>query len=91
MDVVDNCTLLPNPGQCDSDGDGFGNRCDGDLTNNGATNAQDTVVFRNRLGKPSTAPTYNAADLNCSGAVNAQDTVLFRLLLGSPPGPAGQQ
>ncbi|MBN8279917.1 MAG: thrombospondin type 3 repeat-containing protein [Gammaproteobacteria bacterium] len=91
VDVVDNCTLLPNPGQCDSDGDGFGNRCDGDLTNNGATNAQDTVVFRNRLGKPSTAPTYNAADLNCSGAVNAQDTVLFRLLLGSPPGPAGQQ
>ncbi|MEO7385818.1 MAG: dockerin type I domain-containing protein [Gammaproteobacteria bacterium] len=92
-DSADNCRLVPNNtgagAQCDSDGDGFGNRCDGDLNNNGSTNAQDTTLFRQQLGKPSTAPTYNKADLNCNGSVNAQDTTLFRGLLGNPPGPSG--
>ncbi|MDH5254348.1 MAG: thrombospondin type 3 repeat-containing protein [Gammaproteobacteria bacterium] len=89
LNAADNCTQLPNPGQCDSDGDGYGNRCDGDLTGNGATNAQDTTVFRQQQGKPSVGPAFNVADLNCSGAVNAQDVVLFRQLLGKPPGPSG--
>ncbi len=88
-DFADNCTLLANPTQCDSDADGFGNRCDGDLNNNGATNAQDTVLFKQQLGQPSVAPTFNEADTNCNGVVNAQDTTLFRQLLGSPPGPSG--
>jgi len=86
-DETDNCTLLANPGQCDSDEDGFGNRCDADLNNNGATNAQDTTLFRQQLGQPSVGPTFNPADLNCNGAVNAQDTTLFRQRLGLPPGP----
>jgi hypothetical protein len=58
------------------------------LNNNGATNAQDTTLFREQLGRPSVPPTYNIADLNGNGYVNAQDTVLFRQLLGSPPGPS---
>ena len=87
---LDNCTLVANASQCDSDGDGYGNRCDGDLTGNGFTNAQDAVVVRARLGAPSTAPTFDAADLNCNGFINAQDTALFRQLLGKPPGPSGQ-
>ena len=45
-DPMNNCTLVPNPGQCDSDSDGFGNHCDGDLNNNDFTNAQDTTLFR---------------------------------------------
>ncbi len=87
-DYADNCTLLANPGQCDSDVDGFGNRCDGDLNNNTFTNAQDTTLFRQQLGQPSVGPAFNAADINCNGAVNAQDTTLYRQLLGSPPGPS---
>jgi hypothetical protein len=86
----DNCTLVVNNSQCDSDGDGYGNACDGDLNSNGATNAQDTTLFRQQLGLPSVAPVYNEADLNCNGAVNSQDTTLYRQRLGQPPGPSGQ-
>ncbi|MEO8443561.1 MAG: hypothetical protein ABI567_00990 [Gammaproteobacteria bacterium] len=42
---------MPNPSQCDSDGDGYGNHCDGDLNNN-FTNAQDTTLFRKLLARP---------------------------------------
>ncbi len=88
--VYDNCTTLSNTSQCDSDSDGFGNRCDGDLNNNTFTNAQDTTLFRQQLGGASVAPVFNEADLNCNGFVNAQDTTLFRGLLGNPPGPSAQ-
>lgn len=87
-DSVDNCTLVANLSQCDSDGDGYGNRCDADLNNNGSTNAQDQVLFRTHLGQQAGAPAYNVADINCNGFVNAQDQVLLRLLLGTAPGPS---
>ncbi len=89
LNSSDNCTTFGEPHQCDSDGDGYGNRCDGDMTGNGVTNAQDTSVFRGQLGQPSVGPTFNKADINCNGSVNAQDTTLFRQLLGQPPGPSG--
>jgi hypothetical protein len=89
--VCDNCRLLANNtgagAQADSNGDGFGNRCDGDLNNNGSTNAFDTPLYRAQLGQPSVAPLYNAADFNTNGSVNAFDTPIYRSLLGSAPGP----
>ncbi len=89
--IADNCRLKANntgaAAQCDSDGDGIGNRCDGDLNNNGATNAQDTSMFRPRLGMAVPGPVFDKADFNCNGIVNAQDTSIFRTLLGAPPGP----
>jgi len=88
-DPIDNCRLVPNPTQCDSDGDAYGNHCDADLNNNSFTNAQDTTLFRAQLGLPSEPPLYNPADLNCNGFVNGQDTTLFRQRLGLPPGPSG--
>ena len=90
LNTEDNCILLPNPSQCDSDGDGYGNRCDGDFTGNKLTNAQDTIVMRQLIQDPSVPPTYNRGDINCNGFVNAQDTALFRQLLGKPPGPSHQ-
>jgi hypothetical protein len=99
-DGQDNCIyaangpLLPDAGgnsQLDSDVDGYGNRCDGDLNNNDFTNAQDTILFRQQLGQLGVAPTYNKADLNGNGFVNAQDYTLFRQLLGKSPGPSGSK
>ena len=86
--IFDNCTALSNAIQCDSDFDGYGNRCDGDLNNNNFTNSQDTTLYRQQLGLPSVAPVFNEADLNCNTFVNSQDTTLFRTLLGFPPGPS---
>jgi hypothetical protein len=88
-DGQDNCTYAANLAQVDSDNDGFGNHCDGDLNNNGFTNAFDTPLFRAQLGQPSVNPTYNAADFNCNGFVNSFDTPIYRSLLGLPPGPSG--
>ena len=83
-DNVDNCRLIANADQFDADHDGYGNRCDGDLNNNGVTNAQDYAIFRTRLGTADAG-----ADLNHNGTVNAQDYAIFRTLLGSSPGPSG--
>lgn len=89
VDNIDTCRLVVNTTNIDSNNDGYGNRCDGDLNNNGSTNAQDTTLYRQQLGQPSTSPVFNAADINTNGSVNAQDTTLFRGLLGQPPGPSG--
>lgn len=88
-DFRDNCTLLANPRQVDSDADGYGNRCDGDLNGNGIVNAQDVALLRGQLHKPSLSPVYNPADINANGVVNAQDVAMHRKLLAMPPGPSG--
>ena len=77
LDSVDNCTTYANADQFDGDGDGFGNRCDGDFNNNRATNSQDTTIFRDSLGSSNPI-----TDLNHDGIVNAQDTIIFRSLVG---------
>jgi len=89
VDALDNCRLIANANQVDSNGDGYGNRCDADLNNNGSVNAFDTPLYRAQLGQPSVAPLYNIADFNTNGSVNAFDTPIYRSLLGSPPGPSG--
>jgi len=85
VDAVDNCKTLSNATQVDSDADGVGNRCDGDMNQNNVVNSQDYVLFRQQIGQPSVAPTYNKADINANGVVNSQDYVLFRGLIGTQP------
>lgn len=82
-DSSDNCTLLANPDQRDTDHDGFGNRCDADFNNSGFVNAADLAFFKTRFG------TNNPdADLNGSGFVNAADLAIFKSLFGRAPGPS---
>lgn len=93
-DGQDNCVdgangpLLPDAGgssQLDTDGDGYGNICDGDLDNSGGiVNYGDLAAFKAMFG------TTNAnGDLNGSGGiVNFADLARFKALFGKPPGPS---
>jgi hypothetical protein len=84
-DVLDNCTLVANPSQCDTNGDGFGNHCDADLDNNGIVNQIDLGMLRTEYGS---TEADNDADLDCNGVVNQIDLGRLRDALGDPPGPS---
>lgn len=83
-DQLDNCSLVPNPAQQDTDGDGYGNACDADLNNDGQVEFADLALLRGALGS-----TGSPADLDASGTVNFPDLALFRGLSGRAPGPSG--
>jgi choice-of-anchor B domain-containing protein len=85
-DEQDNCTLVANPDQRDTHGDGYGNICDPDLDNNGTVNFQDlgllrTAFFTNGPGQD--------ADFNGDNAVNVIDLGVMRQYFFGPPGPSG--
>jgi hypothetical protein len=81
---ADNCQNVANANQRDTDGDGYGNLCDGDFNNDGRVNFADLGIFRSRFGT-----TNPDADFDGNGVVNFTDLGRFRLLFGSPPGPSG--
>ncbi len=91
---VDNCILDPNGpslGDCanqeDGDNDGFGNACDSDFNNNGATELQDLGLMLTAATAGSTDPNF---DLNCNGAAELQDlgATLADATIGKVPGPS---
>ena len=84
LDYRDNCLLVTNPDQRDTNRDGFGNICDADLDNDGQVNMNDFSLFRNAFGKNSPD-----ADFDGDGSVNMNDFSLFRSAFGSVPGPSG--
>ncbi|GAH09851.1 unnamed protein product [marine sediment metagenome] len=86
-DNVDNCTALPNASQADTDGDGYGNRCDGDLNNDGSTNRRDQRLLDELIINND----HDAvdADFDQDGLVTLRDQRHFmRYLIGQPPGPS---
>ena len=85
LDPRDNCTLVANPTQCDTNGDGYGNHCDADLDNNGVVGKADRLLLQAAMGR--TGP--SDADLNCDARVDNADSGILRDAMGSAPGPSG--
>lgn len=81
-DNLDNCKLVTNANQRNTDGDGYGNICDADLNNDGIVNQLDSGLFRAAFGS-----TNANADFNGDGIVNQLDAGIFRARFGSVPGP----
>jgi hypothetical protein len=82
-DSADNCTLIANADQRDTNGDGFGNACDADLNNDGIVNVVDLGLLR--LVFFTNDPD---ADFNGDGVVNVIDLGILRTGFFAPPGPS---
>jgi hypothetical protein len=82
-DNIDNCLEVVNSNQRDTDRDGFGNRCDGDLNNDGSVNILDLGLFKQRF-----TSTDANADFNGDGNVDILDLGLFKQMFNKPPGPS---
>lgn len=85
-DDIDNCTLVANAHQNDTDNDGFGNYCDPDLNNDGVVNFVDFSMFRNVFGNTGE---NMSEDFNSDNVVNFVDFSILRDMLGKKPGPSG--
>ena len=83
-DLLDNCVKVPNRDQKDSNQNGIGDACDGDINGDGKVNAIDLALLKQSYGKAGTT-----ADLNGDGKVDARDLALLRTRYGMLPGPTG--
>jgi len=89
-DPEDNCLVLANADQRDSNLDGYGNICDGDLDDDGAVGGADFAVFSQAYLTGQGDPGWNPdVDANGDGVVNPIDFGRFSSAYLGPPGPSG--
>ncbi len=97
VDTADNCTVVPNgpalaTGSCDSQEDGnfngYGNPCDTDTNQDGATGLDDVGDTFDQAVIAGTDPNF---DFNCDGATGLDDvgTVFDDAVIAAVPGPSG--
>ena len=83
-DNLDNCKLVANANQRNTDGDTFGNICDPDFNQNKIVDPLDFNSLKAQLGKVSANH-----DLNGNGIVDPLDLNILKTYLGKAPGPSG--
>lgn len=83
-DNADNCKLVANANQRNTDGDNFGNICDPDFNQNKIVDPLDLNNLKAKLGQVS--PNQ---DLNGNGIVDPVDLNILKSYLGKAPGPSG--
>jgi arylsulfatase A-like enzyme len=90
-DPEDNCLAVANPGQRDTNLDGFGNRCDADFDGNLAVTPTDWTRFKLGFLKSRGDPGYDPdLDLDGDDAVTPHDFILFRAAYLGGVGPSGR-
>jgi hypothetical protein len=84
-DVFDNCRDAANASQLDVDGDGCGNQCDGDFSQNGTVDGTDFLTFRGGFLTAASGVTDHDGSLTTDGS----DFLTFRgQFLVGVPGPS---
>jgi hypothetical protein len=92
FDPEDNCLVVSNPIQRDTDGDGIGNACDTDISppNDCVTNFLDLGTLRTAFfGQAGDADWNPDADFNGDDVVNFVDLGVLRSNFFTTPGPSG--
>jgi hypothetical protein len=89
-DALDNCTLVANPMQRDTERDGYGNACDADLTNDGVVGIHDIALIAGSFGCTIGPDGCDgAADSDDDGVIGMGDITLHLGSFGTVPGPSG--
>ena len=83
-DRGDNCKLVANANQRDTDGDGYGNICDPDFNGNKVVDPLDLNALKTQFGKNA-----QDQDLNGNGIVDPVDLNILKSYFGKAPGPSG--
>ena len=83
-DNLDNCKLVANANQRNTDSDRFGNICDPDFNQNNIVDPADVSSLKAKLGQVSANH-----DLNGNGIVDPADMSILKTYLGKAPGPSG--
>lgn len=92
FDMQDNCTLVPNPDQVDTDGDGIGNRCDADFNNDCVINFTDITTFVPAFNSAVGDPNYDPdLDIDSNGAIAFIDFITVTSSFLMPPGPSANE
>ena len=92
LDELDNCVVDANPTQTDSDGDGIGNACDGDIgpVTDCLVNFADLAMLNGGFFSNPGQPSWNPdGDFNDDGIINFIDLQFMRERFFLPPGPSG--
>jgi subtilisin-like proprotein convertase family protein len=84
-DDQDNCTLVQNADQRDTDGDDIGNICDADFDQTCTVNFGDLAVMKSNFFQLGDLVT----DMDGDGATNFGDLALLKAGFFQPPGPSG--
>jgi hypothetical protein len=88
-DDGDNCLGLANPSQRDTNGDGYGNACDADYTNDGVVGAPDFLQLARAMGSTLGTSRYDPdLDMDGDGVIGGPELLFASQSFAKPPGPS---